>query len=780
MPSIGGSRRRSSKQSSTSSSKHKKSPPPDLALKSRGSSNSATSDTQATPRSIFSSSLRSSKKGQLPKDVVKPVTRGEALRSHPVTPVEKRGSTVDVFAFMEQDDVNWDSPPSITNGRIMNHSAASLTGDEDGDHQISPPILGAQPIEPPQASPRYSDLEVKADGGSHRPWERSSTFSDGGLHSDSGISMHSGSPDEDGSPAMQHKYPMIQEEEGASPLTAMPTTQTGLSIFEEVLEADEPPSAIPLDSPDLPAQRLGGTMHRHVPSIETSEGLVPEACHISSPAPPLLGPRILNVGGSHEDRRRSYIQPHLEIPPLDVNAPNPAALQFDPSNHLDAIPDPSQPSEQVMHSGKKTGYALLASKISAHRPHHPAPQSTDTDTTGDADEAGEGNIEEDPPFLAPIYRKFETLTHRMLLYLQDEISELESQLSELDAAIALETHQVQVQQQQQQQQQQHPNHPHNPHSNHNHNHNRNGHRTSTISTSTTSSSVPPAQGVQVQQVQEARRLDAKLPSRLQWHRADLLGRVGGRLEVYQRAMTSYAKMTRDFSRVDIGGAGGGELEAYRQWMESKAPIAVAETGFLRRENEGDLVTIKPSPPMSSSSTADYAVNGDGDGSGDGDGGKRRKRKGRGVGRRRGGGKEGSLSLNTSAAADDVDINDDKDSSDDDDDDEFLDTDTKLDTSPSNRKHQLRKGGSSTKAGSSAAERQRQKTIILPLALLATIVVFKVVPHVFARLVISSMIAVAAASMLGMLTGSGAVWKGWRKREGVVYVGVLVALALLVR
>lgn len=284
----------------------------------------------------------------------------------------------------------------------------------------------------------------------------------------------------------------------------------------------------------------------------------------------------------------------------------------------------------------------------------------------------------------------------------------------------------------------------------------------------------------MQQVQEARRLDAKLPSRLQWHRADLLGRVGGRLEVYQRAMTSYAKMTRDFSRVDIGGAGGGELEAYRQWMESKAPIAVAETGFLRRENEGDLVTIKPSPPMSSSSTADYAVNGDGDGSGDGDGGKRRKRKGRGVGRRRGGGKEGSLSLNTSAAADDVDINDDKDSSDDDDDDEFLDTDTKLDTSPSNRKHQLRKGGSSTKAGSSAAERQRQKTIILPLALLATIVVFKVVPHVFARLVISSMIAVAAASMLGMLTGSGAVWKGWRKREGVVYVGVLVALALLVR
>ena len=716
MPSIGGSRRRSSKQSSTSSSKHKKSPPPDLALKSRGSSNSATSDTQATPRSIFSSSLRSSKKGQLPKDVVKPVTRGEALRSHPVTPVEKRGSTVDVFAFMEQDDVNWDSPPSITNGRIMNHSAASLTGDEDGDHQISPPILGAQPIEPPQASPRYSDLEVKADGGSHRPWERSSTFSDGGLHSDSGISMHSGSPDEDGSPAMQHKYPMIQEEEGASPLTAMPTTQTGLSIFEEVLEADEPPSAIPLDSPDLPAQRLGGTMHRHVPSIETSEGLVPEACHISSPAPPLLGPRILNVGGSHEDRRRSYIQPHLEIPPLDVNAPNPAALQFDPSNHLDAIPDPSQPSEQVMHSGKKTGYALLASKISAHRPHHPAPQSTDTDTTGDADEAGEGNIEEDPPFLAPIYRKFETLTHRMLLYLQDEICELESQLAELDDAIA---HELDSQAYDDGQNGRgspnpahlHPLHPHSPH--------MGGlgsssgahfaHPTHPHASHATHANPPP----------EARRTEAKLPSRLQWHRADLLGRVGGRLEVYQRAMSGYAKMTRDFRPVKNGHEDG-ELERYREWMERKAPIASAETGFLSTTHEGDLITV--SAPVVPAAAV---------GSG------REKEEAR--------------------------------------------------TRGENEEEESVLGGRAQQGqrAQQGREGQRSPVTMLSLALLATVVVFKVVPNILARLVVGCLVALAVWGLVGGQGMEGMYSPthppaGWRKREMVVGAGVMVALSVLVR
>lgn len=40
--------------------------------------------------------------------------------------------------------------------------------------------------------------------------------------------------------------------------------------------------------------------------------------------------------------------------------------------------------------------------------------------------------------LKPVYRKFETLNNRILLYLQDEISELEADLEELDAAITQE------------------------------------------------------------------------------------------------------------------------------------------------------------------------------------------------------------------------------------------------------------------------------------------------------------------------------------------------------
>lgn len=38
------------------------------------------------------------------------------------------------------------------------------------------------------------------------------------------------------------------------------------------------------------------------------------------------------------------------------------------------------------------------------------------------------------PALKPIYRRFEALNHRLLLHLQDELSELEEQLHRLDTA----------------------------------------------------------------------------------------------------------------------------------------------------------------------------------------------------------------------------------------------------------------------------------------------------------------------------------------------------------
>lgn len=100
-------------------------------------------------------------------------------------------------------------------------------------------------------------------------------------------------------------------------------------------------------------------------------------------------------------------------------------------------------------SKSKTGYDLLASNIAARN---------------DA-------------VLSPIYRKFETLNNRMLLYLQDEISEIEDSLLELDNAIAAEEAQL--------------------------------------------GEGPPS-----------RRSEANLPSQLQWHRLDLLSRSFAKVEQY--------------------------------------------------------------------------------------------------------------------------------------------------------------------------------------------------------------------------------------------------------
>lgn len=79
--------------------------------------------------------------------------------------------------------------------------------------------------------------------------------------------------------------------------------------------------------------------------------------------------------------------------------------------------------------------------------------------------------------MKPIYRKFETLNHRILLYLQDEICEMEGEIRELDNAIARED-------------------------------------------------------VMLGKTHASRRAEAKLPSQLQWRRLDLLGRSYTKVDQY--------------------------------------------------------------------------------------------------------------------------------------------------------------------------------------------------------------------------------------------------------
>jgi hypothetical protein len=78
-----------------------------------------------------------------------------------------------------------------------------------------------------------------------------------------------------------------------------------------------------------------------------------------------------------------------------------------------------------------SGYELLAAKLSSHptlsRPRSRRP--SDASFRGTPSSTREADLA-----LKPIYRRFETLNHRLLLHLQDELSELEEQLHRLDTA----------------------------------------------------------------------------------------------------------------------------------------------------------------------------------------------------------------------------------------------------------------------------------------------------------------------------------------------------------
>lgn len=85
------------------------------------------------------------------------------------------------------------------------------------------------------------------------------------------------------------------------------------------------------------------------------------------------------------------------------------------SNHLAMIPQRQPQSQESFSKDTMIGYELLAHKLSEL-------EHEGRSSKGD--------------FVVPAYRKFEQLNHRVLLHLQDEISELEEELRQLDHDIA--------------------------------------------------------------------------------------------------------------------------------------------------------------------------------------------------------------------------------------------------------------------------------------------------------------------------------------------------------
>ncbi|KAF2796563.1 hypothetical protein K505DRAFT_160845 [Melanomma pulvis-pyrius CBS 109.77] len=251
-------------------------------------------------------------------------------------------------------------------------------------------------------------------------------------------------------------------------------------------------------------------------------------------------------------------QPHTDASPVNFyapapypsgwppQAPPPAAIGYPP--HVP--PAPYAPGAEN-NSGVASQYPMAAPNTAVLPPFHHAlqpphyqsqpigPDLTKTTVVGYellADKLTELSKNEDDVAgqnkVVPMYRKFEQLNHRVLLHLQDEISELEEELRQLDECIAQGS----------------------PRSDTGH--------------------VYPA----------SRRGEARYGGELHYKRTDLLGRIYLKLGQYNQALSSYSNMLRNLDAPTTA-----DIHAYHDWMEKHAPIDRNEARFLERKT--DLLAV---------------------------------------------------------------------------------------------------------------------------------------------------------------------------------------------
>ncbi|KAL5357731.1 hypothetical protein BJX96DRAFT_23709 [Aspergillus floccosus] len=145
------------------------------------------------------------------------------------------------------------------------------------------------------------------------------------------------------------------------------------------------------------------------------------------------------------------------------------------------------------------------------------------------------------PRLPPLYRRFEDLNHRVLLHLQDEISQMEEDLRVLDDYEEM-------------------------------------HRVST------------AEQEGSKKMPASRRMDvqAQVYSSLHYRREEVMGQLTHKIEQYNNALSAYSKVLQT-----LPSASEQDVTTYRSWMRKHTPIIAAETRFL--DYAKDLVSLTPRP-----------------------------------------------------------------------------------------------------------------------------------------------------------------------------------------
>ncbi|KAF2005901.1 hypothetical protein P154DRAFT_288311 [Amniculicola lignicola CBS 123094] len=200
--------------------------------------------------------------------------------------------------------------------------------------------------------------------------------------------------------------------------------------------------------------------------------------------------------------------------PFSPQAQAPGGMVHMPQDLAHTQPPRYQPYSSGPDPSKTTvvGYELLADKLT-----EVSKQENATSTEGQ---------------VVPMYRKFEKLNHRILLHLQDEITELEEELRFIDESIAQGS----------------------------------------------------PRGDAGQMHPASRRGEARYGGELHFKRTELLGRIYIKLGQYNQALSSYSNMLKN-----LDPAGEEDAQTYHNWLEKHAPIDRAEARFL--EHKSDLLAV---------------------------------------------------------------------------------------------------------------------------------------------------------------------------------------------
>lgn len=253
------------------------------------------------------------------------------------------------------------------------------------------------------------------------------------------------------------------------------------------------------------------------------------------PSPQKESPLLDAATSSHHQSLQQYI--HQPVP---TRANPPKLVRSTESSPIDTrtqlgapphVPEPPDLSKTTL-----TGYELLANELSTI----PKPnEDTTSSATG--------------PHITPLYRKFTQLHHRILLHLQDELSEMESQLRVLDELIA-QTYTSPAPPQPQPQPQPKP--------------------------SLSSKDAPP---LPLPHHSSSRRAESHPHSPpIFAQRTHLLGRIFLKQQQYHLALRDYTTSTRDSRPAEEG-----EIETYKSFLQERKPIWEGELAFL--EKQEDLV-----------------------------------------------------------------------------------------------------------------------------------------------------------------------------------------------